>query len=72
MVVKAIKSFVGRISMNMDEEREIIDKDLAKDLINAGHVIEIKANKISAESSADKEKSAEKPAEKKPTGRKRK
>ena len=72
MVVKAIKSFVGRVSMNVDEEREIIDKDLAKDLIRAGHVIEIKANKISAESSADNQKTAEKPAEKKPTGRRKK
>ena len=72
MLVKAIKSFVGKVSMNVDEQREIIDKELARDLIKAGHVIEIKVNKITAENSAEPKKSAEKPAEKKPTGRKRK
>lgn len=45
MKVKAIKSFIGKISMNINDEREIIDKELAKDLIKAGHVIEIKAEK---------------------------
>ena len=45
MLVKALTSFVGKISMNVDEVREIVDKELAKDLIRAGHVIEIKATK---------------------------
>ena len=42
MKVKALTSFVGRISMNIDDEREIIDKELAKDLIRAGYVAKIK------------------------------
>lgn len=46
MKVKAIKSFIGKVSMNINDEREIVDKELAKDLIRAGHVIEIKATKI--------------------------
>ena len=45
MLVKALTSFVGKISMNVDEVREIVDKELAKDLIRAGYVIEIKATK---------------------------
>lgn len=46
MKVKAINSFIGRISMNIDEEREIIDKELAKELIKAGHVVEVKTTKL--------------------------
>lgn len=46
MRVKALKSFIGKVSMNIDDEREIIDKELAKELIKAGHVIEIKATKF--------------------------
>lgn len=45
MIVKAIKSFIGKVSMNIDDEKEILDKELAKELIKAGHVIEIKAEK---------------------------
>ena len=45
MKVKAINSFIGKISMNIDDEREIVDKKLAEDLIKAGHVIEVKATK---------------------------
>lgn len=44
MKVKAIQSFIGKVSMNTDDEREI-SKELAKDLINAGYVVEIKATK---------------------------
>ena len=76
MIVKAIKSFVGKISMNVDEEKEIFDKELAKDLIKAGHVIEIKASKSSAETQQKKEDAAEDTAEKtidkKPTKNKKK
>lgn len=46
MKVKAIQSFIGKISMNINDEREIIDKELANDLIRAGYVVEVKANKI--------------------------
>lgn len=50
MKVKAIKSFIGKISMNINDEREIIDKKLAEELIRAGHVIEVKAtNNLVAE-----------------------
>lgn len=48
MKVKAINSFIGRVSMNIGDEREIIDKELAKDLIRAGYVVEIKATKQEA------------------------
>lgn len=50
MKVKAIKSFIGKVSMDINDEREIIDKKLAEELIRAGHVIEIKAtNNLVAE-----------------------
>ena len=45
MKVKALKSFIGKVSMNIDDEREIIDKKLAEELIKAGHVMEVKADK---------------------------
>ena len=43
MRVKAIQSFIGKVSMNIDDEREIINEKLAKDLIRAGYVIELKS-----------------------------
>ena len=60
MKVKAIKSFIGKVSMNIDDEREIIDKELAKELINAGHVIEIKENKIKEVINKEKKKTSNK------------
>lgn len=54
MKVKALKSFIGKISMNIDDEREIIDKKLAEDLIKAGHVIEMKNKKEPAKATKKK------------------
>ena len=60
MKVKAIQSFIGRVCMNIDEEREIFDKRLAQDLINAGHVVEIKAEKIISKNEEIKPKNVKK------------
>lgn len=46
--------------MNIGDEREIFDKGLAQDLINAGHVIEIKAEKINAKIEEIKPKNVKK------------
>lgn len=45
MLVKALKTFAGKISMGVGEVREIFDTKLAKDLLRAGHVVEVKAQK---------------------------
>ena len=66
MKVKAIQSFIGKISMNIDDEKEIIDRKLAEDLIKAGYVIEMKANKI-----AEPVKEVEKEVEQKTTKKKK-
>lgn len=42
---KALKSFTGKIAMTKDEVREIEDKELVKDLLRAGYIIELKADK---------------------------
>ena len=60
MRVKALQSFIGRVCMNIDDEIEILDKELAQDLINAGHVIEIKAKKINSKVEEIKSKSVKK------------
>lgn len=70
MKVKAIQSFIGKISMNIDDEKEIIDRKLAEDLIKAGYVIEMKANKIAEPVKEDK-KEVEKEVEQK-TNKKKK
>lgn len=45
MKVKALKSFIGKVSMNLDEVKEIIDEDLAKCLVKAKFVKEVKEEK---------------------------
>lgn len=70
MKVKAIQSFIGKISMNINDEREIIDRKLAEDLIKAGYVIEMKANKI-AEPIKEVEKEVEKEVKQKTTKKKK-
>lgn len=45
MLVKALTSFGGKISMGAGEVREILDEKIAKDLLRAGHVVEVKAEK---------------------------
>lgn len=47
MKYRALISFCGKISMTADEEREISDKSAVKDLLNAGYIIELKAEKKS-------------------------
>lgn len=39
---KALKSFCGKISMKKNEIKDIDDKELIKDLLNAGYIEEIK------------------------------
>ena len=39
---RALKSFVGKISMVEGEVKEIVDKELIKDLTNAGYIVEEK------------------------------
>ena len=45
MEYKATKSFTGKISMAVGEVRDIPDKTLAKELLRAGYIIEMKADK---------------------------
>ena len=45
MEYKALKSFSGKISMSSGEVRKIEDKSLVKDLLNAGSIMEMKADK---------------------------
>ena len=45
---KALKSFSGKISMVEGEIKEILDKEVAKDLLNAKYVEEVKAAKKAA------------------------
>ena len=47
MKYRALISFCGKISMTADEEREISDKFAVKDLLDAGYIIELKAEKKS-------------------------
>lgn len=46
MKLKALRSFAGKISMGAGEVREVLDEEIAKDLIRAGHAVEIKAEKL--------------------------
>ena len=39
---KALKSFCGKVSMKKGETKDINDKDIIKDLLNAGYIEEIK------------------------------
>ena len=47
MKVKALKSFIGKVSMNVDEVKEIADEQLAKNLVKAKFVEEVKEGKKS-------------------------
>lgn len=42
---KALVSFAGKVSMRKGEKKEINDKVIAKDLLNAGYIEEIKPAK---------------------------
>jgi len=56
MRIKALKGFAGKISMYAGEVREVAEEAIARDLIRAGHAVEVKA---------------EKPVEKKPARKKK-
>lgn len=58
MLVKALTSFGGKISMGVGEVREILDEEIAKDLLRAGHVVEAKSEK-QATNKAEKAKKEE-------------
>jgi hypothetical protein len=45
MKYKALVSFCGKVSMAMDEVREISDQSIADDLLKAGLIMEMKADK---------------------------
>lgn len=42
---KALKSFAGKVSMRKGEVKEINDKGIVKDLLNAGYIEEVKPEK---------------------------
>ena len=42
---KALKSFAGKVSMSKGEVKEINDKKIVKDLLNAGYIEEVKPEK---------------------------
>lgn len=45
MKYKALISFSGKVKMSMGEERELTDKEVIKDLLKAGYIIEMKETK---------------------------
>lgn len=45
MLCKALISFSGKVSMTMDEVREISDQSIVKDLLRAGYIEEVKSEK---------------------------
>ena len=42
---KALKSFAGKVSIRKGEVKEINDKEIVKDLLNAGYIEEVKPEK---------------------------
>lgn len=42
---KALKSFAGKVSMRKGDVKEINDKEIVKDLLNAGYIEEVKPAK---------------------------
>jgi hypothetical protein len=70
---KALKSFCGKVSMKKGEIKEINDKEIINDLLNAGLIEEIKANKTKIEPVIEKiEEKIEEEVKKPKTSRKRK
>ncbi|MDM5199250.1 hypothetical protein QUF79_14610 [Fictibacillus enclensis] len=45
MKVKALVSFAGIVTMSQGEEKVLNDKEVAKDLLQAGYVQEVKSPK---------------------------
>ena len=46
---KALKSFVGKISMVEGEVKEILDKEVVEDLLKAGYIEKLADNKVKEE-----------------------
>lgn len=70
---KALKSFCGKVSMKKGETKELNDKEIINDLLNAGLIEEIKANKTKIEPVIEKiEEKIEEEVKKPKTSRKRK
>lgn len=46
MLVKALTSFAGIVSMSAGEIKDITDEELAKDLLHAGYIEEVKEAKV--------------------------
>ncbi len=66
MLYKALVSFSGKVSMTMDEVRDISDQSIAKDLLHAGLIEEVKSvtkaqpeKKVEAEAQPEKKVEAE-------------
>ena len=73
MTIKALRSFIGRISMNVDDVREVADEDLANELIRVGHAVAIEGTKLKAApevAEAPKEEVKEAPKEESPKKKK--
>lgn len=49
MKVRAKISFCGKISMKVNEEKEINNKEILKDLLNAGYVVAAEESETEAE-----------------------
>ncbi len=56
---KAIQSFVGKISMNAGDTIEHIEEEVAKDLIQAGYIVEEKASGTKVAPKEEKEEVVE-------------
>ena len=52
---RALVSFGGIVSMRKGEVRDISDKEVVKDLLNAKYIEEVKSSKSPAKKKADKE-----------------
>lgn len=67
MLVKALVSFAGKVSMGAGETQEVSDEATLKDLLRAGYIVEVKpkaepkAEKPKAEAVAPKEEAEKAP-----------
>lgn len=63
MKLKALKSFIGKkVSMNIGDIKEVLDENIANDLIRVGYAVEIN------EKATKKEIKEETPVQEKTTG----
>ncbi len=53
---KALVSFSGKISMSKGQVKEIADKEVVKDLLEAGYIEEVKSTKKEEPKSTKKKK----------------